>query len=183
MSVPAPAPARDDARGPGARPELQAGWQPRRPRSTLVEHADGTVDNLEWVDLPRGHPPLDLARLERLYFAWVPRLTVGLVTPRHVGPGLVIGIEPLHLPIAIALGPASEREGERSRPILGGMLARAGGSFGFEQRVRPEGTRLVVAVRHLDPRMPRWLYRRLQARLHARSTLGFLRELAAGAGS
>jgi hypothetical protein len=170
---------------PAPRPELEAPWAPRRPQTRLVERVDGTVDNLEWIDLPAGHAPLDLAALERRYFAWVPRLTAGLVTPRWVGAEVHLGIEPLGWPIAIRLEPPlvregreGERDGERTRPIAGGMLARRGGTFGFELRRRPEGTRVVVAVRRLAPRLPRWLYRRFQVRMHVRSTLGFLREVA-----
>ncbi len=159
-------------------PELTAAWTPLRPRSALIAYPDGSFDNLEWLDLPPGHARLDLARLERDYFAWVPRLTAGLVRPQWREPALSLGLEPLHRPTLIRMDAPGDGAGARARPIVGGILAEPGGSFGFELHPRAEGTRLVVAVRRLRPRLPGPVYRRVQARLHVRSTWAFLRDVA-----
>lgn len=136
---------------------------------------------MQWLDLP-ACPALSFAALEALYFAWVPRLSSGMVRPYWSGApassSLRLGIEPLGWPCAIRMGPPA-REVERwSRPILGGLLARGAGSLDFEVLARAEGRRLVVAVRGLSPRLPRSLYYPIQSQLHERSTFAYLREIA-----
>ena len=135
---------------------------------------------MQWVDLP-ACPALSFAALERLYFAWVPRLSAGMVQPLWSEPSglgtLRLAILPLRWPSAIRMD-APQRGPERwSRPIRGGLLAKGHGSLDFELLARPEGRRLVVSVRGLDPRLPRALYYPIQSQLHERSTLAYLREI------
>jgi hypothetical protein len=171
-------PSANDGIPPGdPSPELQAPWAPLRLRGGTWERADGSVDSVQWVDLP-GVETLNLVALEPFYFQWVPRLSAGFVRPRTVE-GVTLSVEPLEFPTLIRLAPAAKTETTLTRNILGGLLAPAGGSIGFAQHVLPEGCRLVVAVRALKPRLPRWLYFRVQAQLHERSTFGFLRQVAA----
>jgi hypothetical protein len=159
------------------KPEWFAPWEPGKLHGGTWLRADGTVDSVQWLDLP-GHPPLDLASLETLYFRWVPALTAGLVRPRaHPDGRLSIGIEPWHWPQAIRMAPPHVGPGERVRPIEGGLLADAGGSIGFLIHPYPDGARLIVALRALRPRLPKWLYFRIQAAMHERSTFAFLREV------
>jgi len=132
---------------------------------------------VQWVDLP-GVSSLDLAALEPAYFDWVPRLSAGFVSYRMQG-GMSLACEPFEFPTLIRMEPAKKTETTHVREILGGMLASAGGSIGFETHERPAGLRLVVAVRGLRPRLPRWLYFIVQAQMHERSTFGFLRQIAA----
>jgi len=175
--LPGPVPARvrgyaRDRRGPGGV------WI----RQALRRQPDGSVDGVEWVDLP-GRLDLDLPALEREYFdAWVPRVSAGLVGPRWSGgraDPLRIGPTPTGAwPPLIALGAAAASPDRWRREILGGLLAKPGGTLDFEVARGRGATRLVVAVRGLRPRLPHELYFRLQARLHVRSTFGFLREVA-----
>ncbi|RMG09827.1 MAG: hypothetical protein D6731_18870 [Planctomycetota bacterium] len=156
-------------------PERDAPWRVETPQGGTWVREGGTVDSVQWVDLPRGLPH-DLAAVERAYFAWVPRLSMGVVRARAVGEGLSLGLAPLHWPIAIRLGSAEEGEGRRARGIEGGLLADPGGEIAFEVYPRAEGQRLAVAVRRLRPRLPRRLYFYAQAPLHERATFAFLRQ-------
>jgi hypothetical protein len=159
-------------------PEREAAWTPLKPRGGTWERDDGSVDSVQWIDLP-GPGPVDLAFLEPRYFAWVPRLSAGFVCPRREPDGrLTMAVQPLHFPLAIGMGVLERDEHTLFRPIEGGMLAAPGGRIEFVRDVREDGTRLAVAVRSLRPRLPRWLYFRLQAQLHERSTFAFLREVA-----
>ena len=169
-------PAAADLEAGLPRPEWYAPWEPGHLHGGTWLRSDGTVDSVQWIDLP-GHPPLDAAALEPLYFAWVPALTAGMVRPRRQADGrLSIGVEPWHWPRAIRMGPADDQAaGEHVRTIEGGVLARPGGSLGFLLHDYPHGLRLIVALRELRPRLPSWLYFRLQATLHERSTFAFLR--------
>ncbi len=151
----------------------------------------GWMQSVQWVDLGwtelalAGKPPsreafdpqaIDLEALERAYFAWVPRLCAGFVFPRWEGSGLRVEVFGSSLLTLLEMGPATCSEGARRRPLLGGLLAEAGGSLAFEALPLSRGLRLRVAVRGLRPRLPVWLYFRLQARLHERTTLAFLRQ-------
>ena len=132
---------------------------------------------MQWVDLP-DCPRWALADLERLYFAWVPRLCASHVLPRWSEEGtLRIAIEPFGWPPAIRMERAQVEEETWVRPIVGGWLAAPGGSLEFELRAHAQGRRLIVAVRDLSPRLPKPLYFRLQATMHERSTYAFLREM------
>lgn len=132
---------------------------------------------MQWIDLPRC-PELDLGDLERAYFKWVPRLTVDGVRPHWSDQGLFLAPEPFGWPRLIRMDPAQDEPGLRVRAIIGGFLAGRGGAIEFELRPFPAGRRLVVAVRGLRPRLPAWLYLRLQSRMHVRSTFAFLRQMA-----
>lgn len=163
-----------------------------RPAGATWPRGDGTYDSVQWLDLPARAADLDLAALERAYFAWVPRIAAGAVGP-VAGPGGRLSIGPLLTgarPPAIRMAAAVERTGEgvrrRGRPILGGFLASAGGELAFELGPAPSGApstasvRLRVALVGFRTRLPGWLYLPTQARLHVRSTFAFLREVARG---
>ncbi|MBT7691346.1 MAG: hypothetical protein HN750_04950 [Gemmatimonadales bacterium] len=165
------------AEAPEAAPELQAPWAAFQLQGGTWERADGTIDSVQWVDLPDASG-LDLEALEPVYFDWVPRLSVGMVSHRG-REEMSLACEPFRFPTLIRLEPAKRTETTRTRGILGGMLAYPGGSIGFATYALPAGTRLVVAVRALKPRLPRWLYFIVQAQMHERSTFGFLRQIAA----
>lgn len=157
-------------------PERHAPWIPGRLRGGTWVTDYGGVDSVQWVDLP-GPGNLDLAFLEPLYFAWVPCISVGTVKPRYDDSLLSLGLVPFHWPVAIRMDEPQTTDTARVRSIQGGMLASGGGSIGFHALRRSEGARLVVAVRSLHPRLPLWLYFRIQARLHERSTFAFLRQV------
>ncbi len=160
-------------------PEREAPWCVGALQGGTWEQPDGSVDSVQWVDLP-GPGDLDLAWIEPAYFAWVPTLSVGTVLSRQEGEEMTLGIIPFHWPKAIRLSQPAVDADSLARSILGGMLAQAGGSIGFELERRPEGLRMVVAVRGLRPRLPRFLYFSLQAQLHERSTFAFLRQVRTG---
>ena len=125
---------------------------------------------------------LDLAWVERHYFAWVPRLAGQAVHPHYLPDGrLELAPWPLDWPRLIKMAPVvleqDARHRRRIRPIRGGFLAKPGGSLEFELLRRPGGRRLVVAVRALSPRLPLGLYLSVQTPLHERSTFAFLREV------
>jgi len=158
--------------------EALALWRPWLLSGGTWTRESGLVDSVQWVDLP-DCPAWDLQSLERLYFAWVPRLVAGHVLPHwHPSDGsLRLAIEPFAWPPAIRMEPALVTSETWRRPIIGGWLATPGGSLDFELRARDTGRRLVVAVRGLSPRLPKPLYYRIQSRLHERSTYAFLREM------
>jgi hypothetical protein len=160
-----------------AGPERRSPWTPGRLAGRTWEKPDGLVDSVQWIDLT-ACPALDLAALEREYFAWVPRIAVQMVRPSYGPDGLFLGVEPLLWPRLIRMAPAEQTAETRSRAIRGGFLARPGGWIAFELLPHPGGRRLVVALRDFDPRLPRWLYFRVQTRLHERSTFAFLRQVA-----
>lgn len=159
--------------------EALAYWRPWLLSGGTWTRETGLVDSVQWVDLP-DCPGWDLADLERLYFAWVPRLVAYHVLPHyHPSDGsLCLAIEPFGWPPAIRMDAPQLTAETRVRPIIGGWLAAApGGSLDFELRPHPGGRRLVVAVRGLAPRLPKPLYYRIQSRMHERSTFAFLREM------
>ncbi|MEZ6184770.1 MAG: hypothetical protein R3F62_07150 [Planctomycetota bacterium] len=123
---------------------------------------------------------LSLRELERAYFAWVPRISAGMVRPTWHGDDgpLVLGLQPCGWPQAIRLAPATVSETHLERKIEGGLLAHPGGSLAFSQVRHGERVQLTVALMDFHPRMPRWLYLPTQRRLHVRSTYAFLREIA-----
>ncbi|MBX3468180.1 MAG: hypothetical protein KF878_15015 [Planctomycetes bacterium] len=144
---------------------------------------DRAVDSIQWIDLPRA-PARDLATLERLYFAWVPRIGGHLAAPDGAEGSarpLTIEVQAPGRPPAIRMTPPEEAPGRRARRILGGLLAYAGGELAFEVGPAPERAdhvRLTVALRAFRPRMPLPVYLMTQRRLHERSTFAFLREVA-----
>jgi hypothetical protein len=156
-------------------PERDAPWQPGKLCGGTWVRPDGGIDSVQWVDLEDAED-MRLDAIEREYFRWVPRLSAGMVRLRQAGTRLTLGIEPFHWPRVIRLAAVRETEELRERDIEGGFLAHPGGLLGFELRRREEGRRLVVAVRRLEPRLPRWLYFLVQAPLHERSTFAFLRQ-------
>lgn len=158
--------------------EALALWRPWRLSGGTWIREDGRADSVQWVDLP-DCPAWDLERLERLYFAWVPRLVASQVRPHwnDSDGSLRLAIEPLAWPPVIRMDPAELTSETRRRPIVGGWLATSGGSLDFELRTHGAGRRLVVAVRGLSPRLPLFLYLRIQTPLHERSTYAFLREM------
>lgn len=155
-----------------------------RPTGATWPRGDGAYDSVQWLDLPPRAAALDLAALERAYFAWVPRIAADAVGP-VAGPNGRLSIGPLLTgarPPAIRMAAAEERtQGgvrRRGRAILGGFLASAGGELSFELGPAPGGgTRLRVALVGFRARLPGWLYLATQARLHVRSTFAFLREM------
>ncbi|MBL4847278.1 MAG: hypothetical protein JKY65_17300 [Planctomycetes bacterium] len=90
---------------------------------------------------------------------------------------LRLAIEPFEWPSVIRMTEAHVGEETWARSIVGGWLAVPGGSLAFELRARPGGRRLIVAVRDLNPRLPKPLYLTVQATMHERSTFAFLREM------
>ena len=166
------------AAGPVLTREALALWRPWLLSGGTWTRDSGLVDSVQWVDLP-DCPAWDLAGLERLYFAWVPRLVASQVLPHwHPSEGsLHLAIEPFAWPPVIRMDPPRVTSETWCRPIVGGWLATPGGSLDFELRPRDTGARLVVAVRGLAPRLPKHLYYRIQSPLHERSTYAFLREM------
>lgn len=157
-----------------------------RPGGGTWVRPDGSVDSIQWLDLDarltRGaRDVLDLAALERAYFAWVPRMAAGLVGPQPGRSGtdqpLRLGLLPWAWPIAIAMRPPESTPGRRARAILGGALAFAGGALAFELEERGDVLRVRVALTGFLPRAPLPLYLVTQRRLHERSTFAFLREV------
>jgi hypothetical protein len=159
-----------------------------RPAGGTWPRGDGAYDSVQWLDLPARAAALDLAALERAYFAWVPRIAADAVGPVP-GPGGALSIGPLLTgarPPAIRMAPAVEGPGgvgtrRRGRAILGGLLASAGGELAFELGPAPGApapVRLRVALVGFRTRLPGALYLATQARLHLRSTFAFLREVA-----
>jgi hypothetical protein len=158
-----------------------------RPRGGTWVRPDGAVDSIQWLDLDarraRGAPDvLDLAALERAYFAWVPRMAAGVVGPQRGRSGtdqpLRLGLLPWAWPVAIAMQPPETGPGRRARSILGGALAFAGGALAFELEPRPgDLLRVRVALTGFRPRAPLVVYLVTQRRLHERSTFAFLREV------
>ncbi|MCO5166084.1 MAG: hypothetical protein M9894_06915 [Planctomycetes bacterium] len=144
---------------------------------------DRAVDSIQWIDLPSA-PPQDLPALERLYFAWVPRIGGQLAAPDPAAVGseapLAIEVQAPGRPPAIRMSAPEEAPGRRARRILGGLLAYPGGELAFELGPPPAaaGVRLTVALRAFRPRMPLPVYLLTQRRLHERSTFAFLREVA-----
>jgi hypothetical protein len=158
-------------------PEREASWAPLRLRGGTWVRADGSIDSVQWVDVP-GLADVDMDALEPRYYAWVPRLSAGGVRPHSDGDRLLLTFQPFHTPLVICMGPLQRTERSLVRSIDGGLLAHPGGTMGFEYEPHPEGVRLVVAMRAFRPRLPGWLYFGLQAQLHERSTFAFLREFA-----
>jgi len=164
---------------------LAAAFAPR-PTGGTWPLPDGTYDSAQWLDLPARAATLDLAALERAYFAWVPRIAADAVGPVEL-PGGRLSIGPLLTgarPPAIRMAAAEERASggvrRRGRAILGGFLAGAGGELAFELGPAPggAGVRLRVALVGFRTRLPGPIYLATQARLHVRSTFAFLREVA-----
>lgn len=155
-----------------------------RPRGGTWVRPDGSIDSVQWIDLDGRAARLDLAALERAYFAWVPRISAGLMGPEPGGAGrdapLRLGVRPWTWPEAIRMATPGVTPGRRSRAILGGLLAHAGGSLAFEAEPRGGLTRIRVALLGFRPRLPLAVYLRTQRRLHERSTYAFLREVACG---
>lgn len=168
---------------------LAAAPAPRPAGGTWVR-ADGAYDSVQWLDLPARAATLELAALERAYFAWVPRIAADAVGP-VAGPGGRLSIGPILTgarPPAIRMAAAEERAADgrrrRGRAILGGLLAGAGGELAFELGPAPAreagleaGVRLRVSLLGFRTRLPGALYLATQARLHVRSTFAFLREV------
>ena len=162
-------------------PEERARWRAGRMAGSTWIRRDGRADSVQWLDLP-GEQELDLAWVERHYFAWVPRLAGQAVHPHYLPDGgLELAPRPLDWPRLIRMAPVVSEEDavhrRRIRPIRGGFLAKPGGSLEFELLRRPAGRRLVVAVRALSPRLPLGLYLSVQTPMHERSTFAFLREV------
>ncbi len=160
-----------------------------RPAGATWPRGDGAYDSVQWLDLPARAATLDLAALERAYFAWVPRIAADAVGP-VAGPGGRLSIGPLLTgarPAAIRMAAAEERTREavrrRGRAILGGLLASPGGELAFELGPAPRGAqsaatiRLRVSLMGFRTRLPGAVYLATQARLHVRSTFAFLREV------
>jgi len=156
-----------------------AGRDDPRPKFYSRVDADYRVLSIEWIELPRACS-LSLRELERAYFAWVPRISAGMVRPRWVGDDgpLRLEVQPLGWPLAIGLSPAEETPSRLLRRIEGGMLAHPGGYLAFSQARQDERVQLTVALVDFRPRLPRWIYLPTQRRLHVRSTYAFLREVA-----
>jgi hypothetical protein len=118
--------------------------------SVSIKHVDGTIDSLQRAHLGSE---LDPARLERLYWDEIRRMTLG-ATRFSRGAIRVGGV----WPALLRFGPLVD--GRRS--ISGGMFARrAGGTIGWHA----DAEHTSVAVEGFAPRLrgPLW---RLEARLH-----------------
>jgi len=139
-----------------------------------------TVRSVQRLPLPADR---DAPWVAREYARWLSRFVRPLLRVAFDGPSFR-----LHLPGSARALLALRYEPARSGPdralfeIAGGLLA--GPPVGvprLEFRVTPDGGHVLAAVQDFHPRLPWWLYRLTQARLHAFVMRAFGRHLARGA--
>jgi len=144
--------------------------RPRRPAST--------VRSVQRLPLPPGR---DAAWVAREYTSWLPRFVRPLVQVERDGTLVRLRARGVARPLL-----ELELEGARSNPerslfaIRGGWLAAPAASGDLprlEFRATPDGTHVLAAVQDYRPRLPWWLYRQTQARLHALVMWAFGRHL------
>jgi uncharacterized protein YbjT (DUF2867 family) len=140
-----------------------------------------TVRSVQRLPLPPGR---DAAWVAREYTTWLPRFVRPLVHVQRDGTRVLLHTRGVARPLL-----ELELETARSTPerslfaIRGGLLAApaptsSGGQPRLEFRATPDGTHLLAAVQDYRPRLPWWLYRQTQARLHALVMWAFGRHLA-----
>lgn len=139
-----------------------------------------TVRSVQRLPLPPGR---DAAWVAREYTHWLPRFVRPLVQVERDGTLVLLRARGVPRPL-LELELETARSGpERSLfAIRGGLLAAApAGGAGLprlEFRATPDGTHVLAAVQDFRPRLPWWLYRQTQARLHALVMWAFGRHLA-----
>jgi uncharacterized protein YbjT (DUF2867 family) len=139
------------------------------------------VRSVQRLPLPPGW---DAERVAHEYVSWLPRFVRPLVRVRHEGERVLLGAPGLARPL-LTLEHQPERGGaDRALfEIRGGLLAGPpAGNPRLEFRLAPDGAHVLAAVQDFRPRLPWWLYRLTQARLHALVMWAFGRHLARQAG-
>lgn len=146
---------------------------------------DGSTFSRETLLVAGARLPDELERfltsMDRLYYAWIPRLTGGAVEiVRDASGGAAAKVVPIG-PVGLALG-AARIEGTRiERPILSGWLvAEASGTLAQELVPREGGVEVAVDLRGFRPRLLRLpggraLYDNAQESIHRRLSRGYLR--------
>lgn len=124
-------------------------------------------DAVDSVQRYPGPPPDE--DLGRLYFGWLDRAWWPLVRVRVLPDGGVraalLGLILLRL-----ARPAADRP---DYEVVGGLLARPGGTFCFSA----SGGEVVAALRGFRPRLPMWLYRLTHGPVHVLTMARFGRHL------
>jgi hypothetical protein len=150
---------------------------------TWGEAADGTAFSRESLLVRGARLPEDeeaaLRLMDRLYYAWIPRLTGGTVEMvEGKDGGLRARVVPIG-PVGLALGPPRLSKGRIERPVLSGWLVAAGsGSLGQELVGREDGVEIAVSLQGFKPRLfllPHELHDMTQARMHRRLSRAYLR--------
>ena len=138
-----------------------------------------TVRSVQRLPLPPGR---DAAWVAAEYTRWLPRFVRPLVLVRSEGPRVLLGARGLARPLLVLEPRADRSSPDRSLfEISGGLLAgqpTASGIPRLEFRTTPDGAHVLAAVQDFHPRLPWWLYRLTQARLHALVMWAFGRHLA-----
>jgi hypothetical protein len=140
-----------------------------------------TVRSVQRLPLPPGR---DAAWVAREYTSWLPRFVRPVVQVQRDGTFVRLRARGVSRPLLELELEAARSSPERSLfAIRGGLLAGAapaatGGLPRLEFRATPDGTHVLAAVQDFRPRLPWWLYRQTQARLHALVMWAFGRHLA-----
>lgn len=135
------------------------------------------VRSVQRLPLPAGW---DAERVAREYIAWLPRLARPLLRVELAAPEVRLGLRGVAAPLlTLAAEPGRSSPGRALFSISGGLLAGpATGVPRLEFRTTPDGAAVLAAVQDYRPRLPWWLYRLTQARLHALVMWAFGRHLA-----
>jgi uncharacterized protein YbjT (DUF2867 family) len=122
----------------------------------------------------------DAERVARAYIAWLPRFVRPVVGVREDGPRVLLGLRGLATPLLeLEHRPEQSGSGRAFFAIRGGLLAGPStGTAQLEFRLTPDGAHVLAIVQDYAPRLPWWLYRLTQARLHALVMWAFARHLA-----
>lgn len=139
--------------------------------------ADGRVTTWETVSVVGEPVPGTTRVLEQAYFA-------GIGKVRGDDEGLTVHV--LGVPL-VRLGKARVTVGSgsevRSRPLLGGLLARPGGELQvMSEAARDKTARVTIKLEGFSPRLSRLVYRWLQGPVHQAYTRHFLGTLATNLG-
>ncbi len=140
-----------------------------------------TVRSVQRLALPPGR---DAAWVAREYTSWLPRFVRPLVQVERDGTLVLLRARGVARPLLELELEAARSSPERSLfAIRGGLLAgpapaASGGLPRLEFRATPDGMHVLAAVQDFRPRLPWWLYRLTQARLHALVMWAFGRHLA-----
>lgn len=140
-----------------------------------------TVRSVQRLPLPPGR---DAAWVAREYTSWLPHFVRPLVQVQREGPLVLLRARGIPRPLLELELEAARSSPERSLfAIRGGLLAgsapaASGGLPRLEFRATPDGAHVLAAVQDFRPRLPWWLYRLTQARLHALVMWAFGRHLA-----
>lgn len=161
-----PTPVREALRRALAQPPAKLSAP--RPTASLVR-------SVQRMRLPPGR---DARWAAAEYARWLPRAFRGLLRVTTDAQGTCTFRLPLLKAPLLVLTPAPDAEPDRQLFfVTGGVLARPGERGRFELRQALDGRTLLTAIHDYSPRLPWYLYRWTQARVHAWVMGAFRRHL------